>query len=215
MPFPSRSTITFIPSAATWSAMPCAPIWWSAWSTGVGPACTGGPTATRSPGRSCRPGPCRCRETGRLTCKSRRPRRTPYAARCSAAARSARTPGKQRPPSAWACSTPSARPAPQVADPTRGCPALKTSCVAASPFCPQGSTGQPTFSVHLGKNVFQCFDAACAAQGNVLDLWAAIHRLPIYDAALHMASTFHLAVNREEEPVTWEAVKNRGKVYLT
>jgi transposase len=66
--------------------------------------------------------------------------------------------------------------------------------------------GQPTdanrsFSVHLGKNVFQCFHADCGLKGNVLDLWAAIHRLPLYEAALHLAETFQLALNREEEPV--------------
>ena len=62
-------------------------------------------------------------------------------------------------------------------------------------------TNQRTFSVHLGNNVFHCFDANCTAHGNVLDLWAAVHRLPIYEAALHLAATFNLAVNREEEPV--------------
>jgi transposase len=60
---------------------------------------------------------------------------------------------------------------------------------------------QHTFSVHLGKNVFQCFQADCAVQGNVLDFWAALHRLPLYDAALNLADTFHLPRNREEEPV--------------
>jgi transposase len=58
-----------------------------------------------------------------------------------------------------------------------------------------------TCSVQLGKNIFQCFQVECAAQGNVLDLWAAVHRLPIYEAALHLAATFHLPRNREEEPV--------------
>jgi transposase len=58
-----------------------------------------------------------------------------------------------------------------------------------------------TFSVHLGKNVYQCFKADCAAQGNVLDFWAALHRLPLYDAALNLAATFQLMRNREEEPV--------------
>jgi transposase len=58
-----------------------------------------------------------------------------------------------------------------------------------------------TFSVHLGKNAFQCFHADCAVQGNVLDLWAAIHRLPLYEAALHLAETFNLPRSREEEPV--------------
>jgi transposase len=60
---------------------------------------------------------------------------------------------------------------------------------------------QPTFSAHLGKHVFQCFHADCRAQGNVLDLWAAVHRLPLYEAALHLAATFHVPRNREEEPV--------------
>jgi transposase len=58
-----------------------------------------------------------------------------------------------------------------------------------------------TFSVHLGKNTFQCFQADCGVKGNVLDLWAAIHQLPLYEAALHLAETFQLPCNREEEPV--------------
>jgi len=58
-----------------------------------------------------------------------------------------------------------------------------------------------TFSVHLGKNVFRCFHADCGIQGNVLDLWAAVHQQPLYEAALHMAETLGLARNREEEPV--------------
>jgi hypothetical protein len=69
------------------------------------------------------------------------------------------------------------------------------------PFHDQAANHQHTFSVHLGKNVFQCFHAACAAHGNVLDFWAAYHRLPLYAAALHLADTFHLPRNREEEPV--------------
>jgi DNA primase len=70
--------------------------------------------------------------------------------------------------------------------------------------CPvhsQPTDAEPTFSVHLGKNVFQCFHADCALKGNALDLWAAVHRLPLYEAALHLAETFQLAWNREEEPV--------------
>ena len=58
-----------------------------------------------------------------------------------------------------------------------------------------------TFSVHLSKNAFRCFQKNCGVQGNALDLWAAIHRLPLYDAALHLAETFGLPPDREEEPV--------------
>ncbi len=70
--------------------------------------------------------------------------------------------------------------------------------------CPihgQPDDTQPTFSAHLGKHIFQCFHADCRAQGNVLDLWAAVHKLPLYEAALHLAETFQLPRNREEEPV--------------
>lgn len=61
---------------------------------------------------------------------------------------------------------------------------------------------QRTFSVHLVKNAFRCFQVDCAAQGNVLDLWAAVHRLPLYEAAVHLAEIFQVPRNREEEPVS-------------
>jgi CHC2 zinc finger len=69
------------------------------------------------------------------------------------------------------------------------------------PIHSQPNEKKATFSAHLGKHLFQCFDAECRAQGNVLDLWAAVHRLPLYEAALHLAQTFQLPRNREEEPV--------------
>jgi transposase len=69
------------------------------------------------------------------------------------------------------------------------------------PIHAQPGDTQPTFSAHLGKHLFQCFHADCRAQGNVLDLWAAVHKLPLYEAALHLAETFQLPRNREEEPV--------------
>jgi transposase len=70
--------------------------------------------------------------------------------------------------------------------------------------CPihgQPNDKQTTFSAHLGKHLFQCFHADCRAQGNVLDLWAAIHKLPLYEAALQLAESFNLPRNREEEHV--------------
>jgi transposase len=69
------------------------------------------------------------------------------------------------------------------------------------PIHSQAADVQPTFSAHLSKNVFQCFQADCGAHGNVLDLWAALHHLPLYEAALHLAATFQLPRTREEEPV--------------
>ena len=69
--------------------------------------------------------------------------------------------------------------------------------------CPfhKGDRRQRSLSIHLGKNTFHCFQAECQAQGNALDFWAAYHRLPLYEAALHLADTFHLYRNREEAPV--------------
>ena len=40
------------------------------------------------------------------------------------------------------------------------------------------------FSVHLERHVFRCF--ICGAHGNQLDLWRQVHRLPLYEAALHL-----------------------------
>ena len=36
---------------------------------------------------------------------------------------------------------------------------------------------------------------------NALELWAAIYRLPLYEAALNLAETFNLTRSREAEPV--------------
>ncbi len=70
-----------------------------------------------------------------------------------------------------------------------------------SSFLPAGE--HRSFSVALDKNVFRCFHAECSLQGNVLDLWAAVHKLPLYDAAVQLAQTFglELTLNREAEPV--------------
>jgi hypothetical protein len=65
-------------------------------------------------------------------------------------------------------------------------------------------TGSRSFSVNLEKNVFRCFCPECGAKGNVLDLWAAVHGLPLAEAAKHLAQTFDLDLPsgiREEEPV--------------
>jgi DNA primase len=69
------------------------------------------------------------------------------------------------------------------------------------PIHAQPTDREHTFSAHLGKNVFQCFQRDCAVHGNVLDFWAVMHRQPLYEAALHLAATFQLLRNREEEPV--------------
>jgi len=59
--------------------------------------------------------------------------------------------------------------------------------------CPIHGSQRPasrSFSVNLQRNVFQCFSPTCQAHGNVLDLWATIHNLTLYEAAKHLAATF-------------------------
>ena len=41
-----------------------------------------------------------------------------------------------------------------------------------------------SFAVNLEKNVFRCFH--CGARGNVLDLWASVHRTNVYRAAVEL-----------------------------
>ena len=49
-----------------------------------------------------------------------------------------------------------------------------------------------TFSVNLDDNVFQCFSANCQKKGDVIDLWAALHRQDLRQAALDLVHTFAL-----------------------
>lgn len=60
--------------------------------------------------------------------------------------------------------------------------------------CPvHGSTspGSRTFSVNLTNGRYYCHK--CHSRGNHLELWAAVHKLPLYDAALDLCR----ALNRE------------------
>jgi transposase len=67
-----------------------------------------------------------------------------------------------------------------------------------------------TFSVNLQRNIFRCFNPTCAAQGNVLDLWAAYHDLPLHEAALHLAETFGIMPPRLNEHSSQLPKQRRG-----
>ena len=64
--------------------------------------------------------------------------------------------------------------------------------------CPihRGDGRGRTFSVNLDTNVFHCFDKACAAKGDVIDLWSALHHLSLREAAVDLVRTFHLEPTR-------------------
>jgi transposase InsO family protein len=56
-----------------------------------------------------------------------------------------------------------------------------------------------SFSANIEKNVFHCFSPGCGAGGNVLDLWAAVHKLPLSEAASDLIEKFHLDVRNPEK----------------
>jgi hypothetical protein len=60
--------------------------------------------------------------------------------------------------------------------------------------CPvhRGDGRGRTFGVNLEEDVFQGFDERCGAKGDVIDLWAALHRQSLREAAADLARTFHL-----------------------
>jgi transposase len=60
--------------------------------------------------------------------------------------------------------------------------------------CPihRGDGRGRTFSVNLDDNVFHCFEARCGKQGDVIDLWAALHQQSLREAALDLVRTFGL-----------------------
>ena len=60
--------------------------------------------------------------------------------------------------------------------------------------CPihRGDARGRTFSVNLDEQVFHCFDATCGKQGDVIDLWAALHQMSLREAALDLVATFQL-----------------------
>jgi transposase len=63
--------------------------------------------------------------------------------------------------------------------------------------CPihRGDGRGRTFSVNLDGDVFQCVAPECGAQGDVIDLWAAVHRLGLREAALDLVRTFDLELH--------------------
>jgi transposase len=85
-------------------------------------------------------------------------------------------------------------------------PRLKGSGPQRRCACPihRGDGRGRTFSVNLEDNVFQCFDARCRSQGDVIDLWAALHQRDVRAAALDLVHVFGL----EPSPVGGSEKRN-------
>jgi DNA primase len=52
--------------------------------------------------------------------------------------------------------------------------------------------GSRSFAAHLQRHCWHCF--RCGAHGNALDLWLAVTRLPLYEAALDLCRRLHLEI---------------------
>jgi transposase len=72
--------------------------------------------------------------------------------------------------------------------------------------CPlhRGDGRGRTFSVNLEANVFHCFDKRCGKEGDVIDLWAELHKVSLRAAALDLVRTFDL------EPAAARATEKRN-----
>jgi len=58
--------------------------------------------------------------------------------------------------------------------------------------CPihRGDGRGRSFSANLAENVFHCFEAACGQKGDIIDLWAAVHKMDLRTAAQDLIRTF-------------------------
>ena len=75
---------------------------------------------------------------------------------------------------------------------TRRGPQLRGAC----PVHGSSSRRSRSFAAHLDKHCWHCF--RCGAGGNALDLYLAVTKLSLYEAALELCARLHL-------PVPWRA----------
>jgi DNA primase len=60
-----------------------------------------------------------------------------------------------------------------------------------------------SFAAHLEKNCWHCF--RCGAGGNALDLYVAVTKLPVYEAALELCGRLQLPIPRRHGPASHRA----------
>lgn len=60
------------------------------------------------------------------------------------------------------------------------------------------SSSSRSFAVNPKRNLYYCHSPACKGGGNVLDFWVAKTGLPLHEAALELAHTFHMPTTPEQ-----------------
>ena len=61
--------------------------------------------------------------------------------------------------------------------------------------CPVHGSRSPrsrSFAAHLERHCWHCF--RCGAHGNVLDLWVAVTKKPVYEASLDLCQRLHVDI---------------------
>jgi len=78
--------------------------------------------------------------------------------------------------------------------------------------CPihKGSQRTKTFTVNLSKNAFKCFNDACNAKGNVLDLVSAMEKCSVREAGIKLQQWFKVG---ESENSSSERDKGDDNLY--
>jgi DNA primase len=75
---------------------------------------------------------------------------------------------------------------------------FRPSCVRGHQLrgpCPVHRSPRPgsrSFAAHLERGCYRCF--GCGSQGNVLDLWAAVHGLSLHAAAENLCATMGIEI---------------------
>ena len=84
---------------------------------------------------------------------------------------------------------------------TRRGPQLRGPCPVHGSTNPRGRR----FAAHLEKQCWHCF--GCGAGGNALDLYLAVTRLPVHEAALELCGRLRLPVPHCDRPVSQRAAR--------
>jgi len=69
--------------------------------------------------------------------------------------------------------------------------------------CPVHGSSSPrsrSFAAHLERHCWHCF--GCGAGGNALELYVAVTKLPLYEAAQELCARLHLPVPRRPTPAS-------------
>ena len=83
------------------------------------------------------------------------------------------------------------------------------ACRSKSAIASKAKAQKRSFSVHSGKNVYQCF--GCGNRGNVLDFWQAYRGKPIRESAIELVQYPETSnqASATPQPLSWQHSPNQ------